>query len=404
MISTETLNIRLPLKLETVTPIAIGDGGRLSPLTDYIWLSDSEEIVLIDHKAFERKLSQSEHLMDKFVRGVYGVHDQNKHSFLRRFIENELKGEVEDFIKGDYFPVSEMKSPKEINTILKEGGKPYLPGTTLKGAIKTALLYNWMRKSEKNKLSPAAQLKNSIRFLSPKKVKVQTTYNEVENKFFGDIKADRRMDFSLMKIRDTEPFSQSSVIISNTERYHIKPGEDTDQSDRRKTHVPIITEAVDKDCTTNFEILIGNNQSESLQHHSLQFFQEENPVQELFRLLNQFAVAFIQNEVKVISKMKDDVQKDLKYYLKFMEGIKTEIEGGKDAAAYLRLGRGKTYFNNSIGLNVNDDKEVFETLRWMFAPEMGKRGQKVFPITRQLILPDYMPLGWVKLASQTSNN
>jgi CRISPR-associated protein Csm5 len=404
MISSEALNIRLSFKMETVSPVAIGDGGRLSPLTDYVWLSDSEEIVLIDHKVFERRLYENEHLMDKFVRGVYQVHDKNKQYFLRDFIETVLNASVEDFMKGDFFPVSEMKSPKEINTILKEAGKPYLPGTTLKGAIKTALLYDWMLKQPESKLAPAAHLKNMIRHLNPKKDKVQTAYNEIEDKLFGDIKKDERMDFSLIKVRDAEQFSQSSVIICNTERYHIRPGENTDKPNTRKTHVPIITEAIETGSSSNFEILIANNHSEKLQNDFLQFFLAENPAQELLRLLNQFALAFIQNENKAISKMKEEVQKDLKYYLRFLEVIKTDIEKGDNKEAYLRLGKGKTYFNNSIGLSINKDKEAFESLRWMFAPEMGKRGQKVFPITRQLILPDYMPLGWVKLKSKTIDN
>jgi len=45
------------IKLSTLTPVSVGDGGQLMPFTDYVL--DDEKIVYIDQHKMEARLAES---------------------------------------------------------------------------------------------------------------------------------------------------------------------------------------------------------------------------------------------------------------------------------------------------------------------------------------------------------
>ncbi|MEO1655217.1 MAG: hypothetical protein AAFU64_16845, partial [Bacteroidota bacterium] len=70
--------------------------------------------------------------------------------------------------------------------------------------------------------------------------------------------------------------------------------------------------------------------------------------------------------------------------------------------AYLRVGAGKSYYYNSIGMALlKASPATFKRMMSLFS--LGKVGQKIFPITRTITTTTKAPLGWIYLTDPSSN-
>src|SRR5690606_13447122 len=91
----------------------------------------------------------------------------------------------------------------------------------------------------------------------------------------------------------------------------------------------------------------------------------------------------------------------------FYDDIKGEIRDIKASGAltcFLRIGSGKSYFDNSIGIAIClKNEDAFKKLREFY--ELGKAPKErnfspkePFPITRTIISELTLPLGWIKFS------
>lgn len=390
------LHLRLPLRLTTLTPVSVGDGGQLSPLTDYVWDLDSDEIGLLDQRKFREAFRGKGRLMDIYISAVREVSNRNKSTFLHDFIKKNLPGELQDYLQEDFLPAWGVNDGdvKELKTIVKEGGKPYLPGSSLKGAIKTALLIDWMFQSEKDTAnSPRTQLKNLI--LTGSRDSIEQGYQKIEQEFFGDLDkiAEVPMDFSFVRVTDATGFAATSVGVYNTTRLRFKPDKNGNIS------MPIgLTEAIQPGNSATMELSIQKILPKGHKPHPfLQVFWNEATIgQHLFERLNRFALQFLEWEKGQFERIyEDSIKQEMSDYKRQLAELKKQIATTGDSAAFLRVGGGKTYWNNSVGLTVADEWSEFRKL--MKALRLGKEGQSSFPITRRIAEPDSEPMGWIKL-------
>ena len=127
--------------LTPLTPIHIGTGETIEPyeyvITDRLYKFRPEEFVAgLDAREQERFLKLAGH--DPIV--------------MREFVRNRFKNIKPDIeYKADVHPTAlkvyeerlrNIKSDLSISPCIKSGGAPYIPGSSLKGAIRTAVLYN----------------------------------------------------------------------------------------------------------------------------------------------------------------------------------------------------------------------------------------------------------------------
>jgi len=85
--------------------------------------------------------------------------------------------------------------------------------------------------------------------------------------------------------------------------------------------------------------------------------------------------------------------------------MEENINNADDKTCYLRLGSGKGYYFNSIGLALfKTDRTNNKVLFYKFLKQMKFKGSKKyglhaneFPLTRVIDLKTQEPLGWVKL-------
>lgn len=391
-----TVNRRIPLSLTVLTPVAIGDGGTLSPLTDYIYepAENPPEIILIDAAKLEKALT-SPGLLDAFVRGVRPTANKDKSDFLRRFIEDSLDGDVLAFKKGPILRAFGLETPTEIGTIVKDVRQPYIPGSTIKGALKTALLYNWMLQGATGN-TPELKFKEVLKTARNRKF-VTDKYEALEQQLFGDVKAAQQqnlpLDFSRLKVQDAFGISEKKLAVYNTRRLRTR------LSERSAGNIDAVTEAIDSGAHASFDLLIARNSLERFATEALQFLNTETAFSGLCSAINRFSLDFLEWDERQINNIRDDkLRGTFAGYMQFLYDLKTKIAQAGDHTAYLRLGSGKTYFNNSIGMTIENNGLLFETMRKLL--KMGTEGQKIFPVTRRVTLPEHLPMGWVKLEMQ----
>ena len=136
--------------LKTAAPLFIGDGKSLNK-KEYLYLRNEKKVLIPDSgKLYEgvwkRRLSQqfTDYLLDKNDKD--GLEQWLRKNGIRsmdyaKWIRYELDG-------GDH--LGEGKRPYEIATFIKDGyGIPYVPGTSIKGMLRTILLsYELIRHPE----------------------------------------------------------------------------------------------------------------------------------------------------------------------------------------------------------------------------------------------------------------
>lgn len=386
---TYSTNRTIPLKLTTVTPVSIGDGGKLSPFTDYI-LHDGK-YYLIDEEKFQEEFKDKIHLLDYFMQGVKNHSLKDKTKFLKEFIEEQLQ--VEPFTEvvanktGYSTNISSTSNATEVSTILKNGRQPFISGSSLKGAIKTALLYDWLLHDGKHKLQ------NIIYKIKDFSKDTYSLTDKVIDSFLHEEYDNDPRDFHLLQITDTQLFAERALELHETKRFHLKKG-DFDKSIR------VMKEAIAKGEDTNLILRLING----ITHPHLQYL-ETADWNTIAQKVNQFSLANVKHEIDVFdSKRKYLIAENPEVtlgYEKFLKGDETQtgmlekIKKASSETAYIALGSGKTYFYNSIGLAIlNHSKSDFKS--FMKLMKLGNAGQELFPITRALNM-DYKPLGWVKL-------
>ncbi|NTW63608.1 MAG: type III-A CRISPR-associated RAMP protein Csm5, partial [Chlorobiaceae bacterium] len=131
------------VRLTTLSPLFIGAGEEhtLSPYSDYVQRGDS--LIYIDTDKLQEAMQGNKALVDAFVNGIRQF-DNNRSTFeLETFITETLGRKVDDFaarqvrIEGDI-------NKAHLRRFVATAGKPFIPGSSLKGAIRTATLVDWL--------------------------------------------------------------------------------------------------------------------------------------------------------------------------------------------------------------------------------------------------------------------
>lgn len=366
------------LQLTTITPVCIGTGTKLSPYADYVIDERHKKIYYIDQELVKRKLAQNVRLVDDYVAGVATGMDNNRSSFnVDQFLRTRLGIDVKTQHRLQLD--CEATGSKELYTIVKNAGRqPYIPGSSLKGAVKTALLYDWLINSEEGKGITNRLLKN-----------------------FYDKEANNKLAHILEK--NNPGFSDSALVDSSrlkcidVKRLHIKKGT--------------------KGIPQTWESIVAG--TKAIVSFADTRYGTYNPSdwKRLHQVINQYALAGNKCEWDILCDISEKNKKmsgnDNNRLCDFYEKMNENIQGSNEKTIFLKLGSGKGYYLNSVGLAIFDaDPSEGKTafLNFLKQGGFGKVYKKEtrrtenyeldpydFPITRVVDAKHMQPLGWIKL-------
>lgn len=364
------------LQFTTLTPVCIGTGNKLSPYADYVIDEQHKKIYYINQELVKSKLGENLKLIDEYVAGVANGMDNNRSTFnLNNFLKTRLSIDVrkEHRLQLD----CEATGSKELYTIVKNAGlQPYIPGSSLKGAVKTALLYDWLVNEAEGKRAVESLLNN------PKVEKNNAVIEDAFNRFNPGIS-------------DSSLIEANRMMCIDTKRLHIKKG---------NTAIPQTWESI----TTGTVVTCSFSPKQNENLKSLSW-------KELCRVINQYSKAGNQCEWDILEETAgENMQGNIynKLY-DFYETMDNNIDEAAENTAFIKLGSGKGYYLNSVGLALFDaDKSENKTafLNFLKLSGFGKVFKKEtrkmeeydldpynFPITRVIDINKVQTIGWVKL-------
>jgi CRISPR-associated protein Csm5 len=370
------------IKLTTLSPLHIGAGDEynLSPYSDYVQRGDS--LIYIDTKKLQKAMQGDKALVDAFVKGMRQFDNNHSTFVLEDFIKGQLGMEIDDLasrvvkIEGD-------SKKAHIRRFITTAGKPFIPGSSLKGAIRTAVLVDWLlnRKEGEEELNKIrAAVKNS----DTKKAKDALEKMNPEQACFGSIERDM---FRHLRISDSEIIEASNLMVGGMKRVALPSKKKKRQ---QQSKIPQWSEII----VTSVETTFSLSMTIPLDKTGFDFLDQQS-VSQLFPIVTRVALESCMREVDELKGFGE-----FQDFFRFYEDLELNIKSLKSNEAILRLGGGKTWFDNSIGLSIDSDEfgpvKLFERyLDLLLGIESSP-----FPSTRSAIVKNNQPvypLGWVKL-------
>ncbi len=368
------------LQTETITTVSIGTGQTLSPYADFVLDEEQGNVYYINHDTVKKALAQKPELIDEYVNGV-SMMDNNRSNFqLSVFLKTKLEIDIRKTALKSYKLSASAKGLKQLYTIIKNAGiHPYIPGSSVKGAIKTALLYDWLwSENENNK----KWLRNYL-----------TARKQEERDQLTDT-LELQLNKYQPNVSDSSLFDSNCVAVYDTKRLHLKSG---------KLTIPQTWEAISAGNAASLSISV-------IRKADTEWIDWETMCDKI----NKYSYNNVAQELDLLEALGSKIPQSIFNPLfDFNEKIFDRLQNAQSGTAYMRIGSGKGYFFNSIGLGLHDidesdEKTDFrdflkkngygkvykkETRRWEGYDLKGDE----FPLTRPIDVHSYLPLGWVKL-------
>lgn len=412
----EPMFIKYPLKITTLSPVHIGDAKEraLSPYSDY-FVDDDGRICYIHEQRMLEKL-QEQNKLDKYLSELKKKQSNNRSDFsLRAFLLGEMGLSEEEVVRHRVENIGiGQDDRREIAVTSKVLGKAYIPGSSLKGALRTAILYDWLVNVESGGRALQSSFRNIPELQAVREQiqqlkrrgnkgsrhewnKIRKRENNIieaifpEQELFGSIINNN--DASRIRVADSSTILSSGIQITAAERIRLRPV--SERSMKRNTSIPQPREVI----AANMEFSVELNILPPFRSEALNYFVEGKD--KLKECLGQYARDCVSNEIYLLEKsygLDRSNQEKVDRLLDFYENLQNRLEANE---WLLRIGTGKTIFDNSLLLALiygdpqqRDTEFYFRELRELLfeVPE----DHELFPVTRTLTA-DGLPMGWVKI-------
>ncbi len=337
------------------TPIHIGSGEIWNSLYDFVcvknqlYILNSEEIFryLSDYKVkTNKKITSFEDIpmpLEEYLDVIKnnGNEKSNIKSILKDYfgekdINNKLSIDfIKNYTKSTYY-INRKNNNVDIEKFIRSANRLYIPGSSIKGALRTAYIHKF---NEKNKG------KNSFEF---------------NQNPFGKFAED---EFKYLQVGDSKFISEENISIESISLDYIYDGGNAGV---------IVTECFSNG-STEFKLKTKGR------HTNYDFLKEGNE-DKFLKIVDEFYKFRLEEEIKVLEKLKKEA--DFKYdiILNKHREIKNNLKEGE---YLIRLGKHKVNYDQSL-LDLIDENEALK--------EVNKHREKKlismekFPISRKIIV------------------
>lgn len=292
------------IEIETLTPIHVGNGNFLQNNMDFFVYKVEEDsfIGIIDPKKIYALVGQ-EHLDD----WLYSIQrKENVKDFVRRYKKN---ADPENYSSRVITNFGEVKSSDTLKECIHNGcGVPYIPGSSIKGAIRTAIL------------SALVKANGQIEVRRDKKGKFNS--RQVESTFFG---ANPKSDvFRFLQVGDAY-FEQGCEIAKRMINLNIRLEKNLVDDSK-----PQLVEAIRLGSVTTFQMKVDID----LYHCAKKRWPNRQTRESLDPL------GSIPDEMRSLSALFGMINKHTKYLvndeISYWEGKLEEYDGAEDFIESLR--------------------------------------------------------------------
>ena len=215
---------RKRFEITTITPLHIGDGSVIGKLDSVV---DNGRIYFVDQDKFFQYI-ETNNLVDNYLRFVDNTSAQQLSIFLRN-----NKCDISDFINGicdgghEYTGIS---NPKPINTFIRTAGRTYIPGSSLKGAVRTAIAYDRIKKLDGDVVEGfAVQIEQTLNHITMQKAekmeKLKTIADDIYRRIGLSNDTENQRDYlSGLHMSDSTFFEDDQTYIKQKYSLNINKG------------------------------------------------------------------------------------------------------------------------------------------------------------------------------------
>jgi len=352
-------------KVEILSPLHIGDDDNktITSLIDFVF--DNNDIKLIDHKKLENIFEENPYIMEDFLKEIK-AHSGQKFS-LKHFLQ-KYKIAINEVISNESISFIGNFEAKEIHPFISENGNKFLPGSSVKGAIRNALAFIYLKEHP--------EMIGKIHTLYFK-AKSKPNFSSFDKAIFGKNPFNDILKF--LQVSDSVVFPKNSTAIYGCNTFHLK---------RQNETVPINYECIKPNSITNLRIKIKDKiPFDRLQIDDRNFWKNNLTIPKIFNALNFLSQKFIEREIRELSPIKE-----MQATIDFYQNLSGEIKEANKEAAYFCLGKGTTIMEKTVLLALSDaelrnlrnkmrNTRVDKNFGWKFINNEKKAADK-FPVTR----------------------
>lgn len=366
--------------IKVLSPIHIGSGEKYT----------ASEYVKSKAKTNKGNILNIIKRMD--VSSYFSSLDENKKDDLLRDLSNPNfnLGNFDSRISNSYVKYKAIDKTKkeiypsqEIAEAIKTLNELYIPGSSIKGAIKTAILFN--------ELDGRLISKISKNILSDNGSVIKKNYGRFMNDIFASNKAPTPAQGNIMKflqVSDTNTIKSPTIYDVATVMASFKWRDNEFYSKNKRTHEPtlIYLETIARGNNLSFEIR-NHYDYDIFKRLGLDDKKHLIDIKNIKRYIFNFSKSLIRNEIE----FSEDYEID--YLNKFY--LNLEKQNSIDNPV-LRVGGGSGFLATTVGLKIMDnDERIFERIR---KGTRGKTYDYSFPKSRKITQVGGMPLGWIQLS------
>ena len=265
--------IRNKMKLEVLTPLHIGGADYKSKLDkkEYIFDKDKKTLTLIDNEKFIAFLIKK-NLFEKYIAYIENnvnakVMIQNRNINLFNFLKaNNIDKDIQDFRKKAPIKLDmNIENMNDIKLMLRDvQRKPYIPGTSIKGALINLLLVDYIIKNrekfskEKRIILSECKKTNDDRSIRGLKNDIKKIVNQIEKSIiYSDNKTLEKSKKFGISVSDSYSYSNTRTNFYQDidEKRTNKPGEDKSRPMPVAREYIIANSIFDFDITLDIDLL-----------------------------------------------------------------------------------------------------------------------------------------------------
>ncbi|MFH0702859.1 MAG: type III-A CRISPR-associated RAMP protein Csm5 [bacterium] len=301
---------KVKITCKTISPVHIGSGESLSRFEYYI--NNDSYVYIIDQNEFISFLKNSKNIMENNKNKKLTLQDLAKTDYMEEYqnyvnegksesslngfldsidkdIANQIINKIKSANKKVKLDFNPENNKREINLFARSAGMPYIPGSSIKGAIWTAILYKYLNDESNQDLKNSIKTEKNGEILKPIIDQLQEKFGRyfmVSDAFFDNntviTKTNEKPEVWIESIKNNEQFTFELVFkeklfnklqTENTKYFWIKIHENYIKIDPPFTSVKDITDSLKSfynDAVWNYELENLNKEDK------LRSFYEEN--------------------------------------------------------------------------------------------------------------------------------
>lgn len=372
-ISKQKLGEKIPCSIEVLTPVHIGSGVKLAKGIDFTVTNNS--VTIVPQSDLLRYLEQNPDEMEKFINSGYKLDKINIGSLGKKYaISSERVTEIGEFERNGF-------------------GKPYIPGSSLKGSLRTILLKKRFDSLDTKEKSVFLKLVTSS--------KKEWASEPVLKKLFGDTPNENLMRVLEVFDAEFEDVDLTKVLILSLvndqgTNYGWKQlwgsrknvPEPSDASQIFVEALPIGAKGYSSISLSNFLF------NDPIAKKELKFSEPVlSDVEEFIKIINSYSREKLNEEKDFFIKLNSTRQ--LNGVISNIDSLINQVNNLQKDEMMLRISWGSGWKGMTGDFL---DQNWLNSFRSKY--RMGKNNFPIFPKTRRIVFEDNEPkylTGWIKI-------